>query len=266
MEQMYRSIGYDRRWFYSKMKREQAKEMKWEQVFTIVQQVRQNHPGMGIRTIWEKMSPMGIGRDDFEFLAFTHGLGIERKKRYTPTTDSIRGKRFSNKIKGLKLTHVNQVWVSDITYYWLKDLFYYLTFIMDLFSRKVIAYVISKDRETEHTTLPALGYAIKTRLREAVAKKMIIHSDGGGQYYDKEFIKLARQYNIESSMSAHVYENPEIERFHRTIKSQYIDYYAPETYNELKKATVRACLNYNNKPHQALKKMTPNEFEIECEN
>lgn len=265
MEQLYKVIGYDRRYLYFRMEKERRLEKKWSTIESVVGQVRKDHPGMGLRLIWEIMKPRDIGRDEFIELGIGHGLGILDHSRTTKTTKGGSTK-YPNKIKDKKVTGVNQVWVSDITYYWLRKGFYYLTFIMDLFSRKIIGYAVSKNIETEQTSLPALKYAIKTRVLGSYKKKPIFHSDGGGQYYDKEFTKLLRRHGIESSMSAWVYENPHIERFHRTIKEQYIENYGPINYPELVKSTMKAIFNYNRRPHKSLRKLSPNEYESNCKN
>lgn len=62
-------------------------------------------------------------------------------------------------------------------------------------------------------------------------------------------------------MGKTAYENPHAERLNRTLKNQYIKKFNPTTFEKLKKMTIKACFNYNNKPHQSLNYMTPNEFE-----
>jgi len=59
--------------------------------------------------------------------------------------------------------HTNQVWVSDITYYEIGGRFYYLIFIMDLYSRRILGYSASYNLFTESTTIPALKMAIRKK-------------------------------------------------------------------------------------------------------
>src|SRR5690606_41252560 len=59
----------------------------------------------------------------------------------------------------LILTGIDQIWVSDITYYELNRKFYYLTFIMDGFSRRITGHHVSSRLFTEQTSLPALQMA-----------------------------------------------------------------------------------------------------------
>ena len=163
--------------------------------------------------------------------------------------------------EGLEVTRVNQVWVSDITYYRLADRFYYLTFIMDLFTRKIVGRHCSPSLRTEHTTIPVLTMAINCR-KGINLTGLILHSDGGGQYYSKEFISITSKAGIVNSMCESVYENPHAERLNGTIKNQYIIPYQPITYQALIKAQIKSVRMYNEqKPHRALRGLTPDEFE-----
>ena len=61
------------------------------------------------------------------------------KRRWVRTTDSRHGfRRYPNMIKGVTITHLNQVWLSDITYIRIRTGFVYLAAILDAFSRRVI--------------------------------------------------------------------------------------------------------------------------------
>src|SRR5690606_19883784 len=112
-------------------------------------------------------------------------------------------------VTGRELTGVNQVWVSDITYYEMNCKFYYLTFIMDQYSRRIIGYSASHTLRTEDTTVAALKMALG-RLKGDQGVRPIIHSDGGGQYYSKEFLSLTNGC-LRNSMCKNVYGNPHAE-------------------------------------------------------
>jgi len=92
-------------------------------------------------------------------------------------------------------------------------------------------------------------------------QKPIIHSDGGGQYYSKSFLSLTEGRFI-NSMGGSAYENPHAERLNRTIKNSYLRHYQPGDFDQLKKSLTRAVSMYNDgKPHDALKGLTPKQFE-----
>lgn len=169
--------------------------------------------------------------------------------------------RFPNLIDNIELTGVNQVFVSDITYYEMKGKFYYLTFIMDLFNREIVGYSESSSLRTVNTTIPSLNMLIKNRGMQNLAGS-IFHSDGGGQYYSKEFVELTGKMKIINSMTQQeVNENAHAERLNGIIKNNYLYPYNPQNRSQLKKSMHKAVWMYNNqKPHKALKNLTPVEY------
>lgn len=259
MNQVYRYTGYSKQAFHQKMDRMLLEHEQSMLLLPIIAELRQEHPGVAARQLYLILRPENIGRDRFERLCFEHGFKLERPRAYKRTTDSTGVIRFPNLILGIEFSGVNQAWVSDITYYQIGESFYYLTFIMDLFSRKIVGYSISKKLLTEDTTVPALKMAIKER---KPSPGLIFHSDGGGQYYSKSFLKLSGDHKIKNSMCDIVYENPHAERINGTIKNQYVKGYNPRNYYSLKRETKRAVNNYNQvKPHKSLNKNTPAGFE-----
>ncbi len=82
------------------------------------------------------------------------------------TTNSEHSFRvYQNLLPGKNLTHANQVWTADITYIRIENGFIYLAVILDLFSRKVIGWQISKSIDGE-LVLDALKMAILRRKPE----------------------------------------------------------------------------------------------------
>jgi hypothetical protein len=261
MNEIYMAIGTSKQNFHQVIDRMLLHQMEEEQMLMIILQVRKDHPKMSCRDMYRLIQPQFMGRDRFEAYCFEAGFMVALKKNFRRTTNSLGVTRFPNLIQGLELTGVNQVWVSDITYYEMNNRFYYLTFIMDLFSRRIIGYSDSDNLLTDNTTIPALNMAIRSRKMQDLSH-MIFHSDGGGQYYCKEFLKITRQYQIKNSMCESVYENPNAERLNRTIKNNYLYPYDPKNKTDLKKMLKRAVDMYNNqKPHRALKGLSPERFE-----
>lgn len=259
MNQVFRYTGYSKQAFHQKMDRVLHEREKELLLLPIIAELRAEHPGVAARQLYLILKPEGIGRDKFEQICFENGFKLERLKSYVRTTDSSGVIRFPNLIEGIELTGINQVWVSDITYYRIGERFYYLTFILDNYSRLIVGYSISKQLLTEQTTLPALEMALINRKPQP---GLIFHSDGGGQYYCKSFLKLTDQYQLKNSMCEVAYENPHAERINGTIKNQYLKGYNPQGYSELISMTQRAIHNYNYvRPHGSLKKLTPAGFE-----
>jgi transposase InsO family protein len=208
-----------------------------------------------------------MGRDQFERFCMDTGYRIKKLRNFRVTTNSLGVTRFPNMIKDIEVTRVNQVFVSDITYFDIGPDTYYLTFIMDLFNREIVGCSASDNLRTESTTLPALHRVInergKTNLKEA-----IMHSDGGGQYYCNEFKSLTKELGMINSMTEEkVYENSHAERLNGIIKNNYLYPYGPTNMASLKKLLDKAVLMYNTgKPHKALGKLTPKSFKDTIDN
>jgi putative transposase len=262
MNQIYRSIGTSKQNVHQRLNRDLQQMEEKEQLRGIVRQVREDHPSMGARSLYVKLSPQTMGRDRFYSWYRSEGLTVKTRKNWRRTTDSSGVIRFQNLLNQIELTGVNQVWVSDITYYDMGDKFYYLTFVMDQYSRKIKGFHASSTLQAEHTTIPALKMAMKNL---SDGQKPIIHSDGGGQYYSKSFLALTHG-RFTNSMGKSAYENPYAERLNRTIKNSYLVYYRPDTFKELQAYLSKAVTMYNDgKPHQSLRGLTPKAFEMVSE-
>ena len=137
LNKLYRSIGLSKQAFHRRMDRYLQERSTEEQILMLVYRVRQDHPTMGLRDMYFKITPTGLGRDRFEILCRQSGLMVERTHNLRRTTDSSGVVRFDNLLIGLLINKPNQVWQSDITYYELIGRFYYITFIIDAFTRVI---------------------------------------------------------------------------------------------------------------------------------
>ena len=268
MESLYDSVGISRQGFHKHRKELQAQADRAEQVIEQAKHHRQTHCRMGARPLHvmiKSMEPQGllygIGRDKFEQILISNGLIVSPIRVFHRTTYS-GAFRFPNLVEGLHLRKLNQVWISDLTYYRLFDGWAYLTFILDLYSRRCIGYALSQSLCTEQTTLPALKMALKNRRIPDYQYQLLFHSDGGGQFYDNDFLKLLGKYKIGSSMAECVYENPHMERFHGTAKNDYLIPWQVNSVAKLRKELPRFVYLYNEvRPHESLNYKTPLAFE-----
>jgi transposase InsO family protein len=211
--------------------------------------------------MYPMLNPKTMGRDRFEKFCHQHEFKVEVKRRRYMTTDSRGTIYFPNLLLTLdELAGINQLWVSDITYFEIDGKFYYLTFIMDVYNREIVGFSVSDNLRTESSTLPALRMAIANR-NLAKGSGLVFHSDGGGQYYCKEFVSLTKAYGIKNSMGKTAYENPHAERLNQTIKNGYLIPYQPKDIIELKKMLIKAVALYNNaRPHESLGGHSPQRF------
>lgn len=260
LNELYRSLSLSKQCVYMIEKRSHKYQEEVEQLIQIVGQIRQDHPTMCIRDMYYKINPSYIGRDRFEAICKKFGFQVIPRRKWVKTTDSVGVKRFPNLIENVKLKRLDQIWSSDITYYEVNQVFYYITFVIDNYSRRILGRTVSSRLQTEQTTLPAVKNAIQTR--GEIKEGIILHSDGGGQYYDKKFLKLTGIYKFKNSMCEMAYENGKAERLNGVIKNNYLRHWKIESLSDLIKSVDRAVRLYNEeKPHIALQRMTPCEFE-----
>jgi putative transposase len=259
MNVLFRSLGMSKQSFHQRLNRQLLLLEEENQLLVLVKQVRSDHPKMSSRQMYRLIKPVHLGRDRFEVFCFENGFKVSVKRSYHRTTNSLGVTRFENLLLNSELTGVNQVWVSDITYYRIGEKFYYLTFILDLYSRVIVGHSVSSNLLTASTTIVALQKALKKR---KVPKGVIIHSDGGGQYYCKEWLQLTAKHEFRNSMCESVYENPHAERINGIIKNDYLVGYGPQDYAQLTTMTAKAILKYNSeRPHQSIGNISPDEFE-----
>jgi putative transposase len=253
--------------FHQMLKRRQYRYEEHEQLIPLINEIRRDHPRMSARDIYLKLQPTCMGRDQFERFCMDSGYRIKKLRNFRVTTNSLGVTRFPNMIKDLKVTRVNHVFVSDITYFDIGTDTYYLTFIMDLYNREIVGWSASDNLRTEHTTLPALHRLIYERGR-ANLRGAIMHSDGGGQYYCKEFKELTKSLEMINSMTEEkVFENSHAERLNGIIKNNYLYPYGPKDLKSLRMLLNKAVLMYNTgKPHKALGKLTPQAFKSTIDN
>lgn len=269
MESLYRHTGLTRQGFHQYRTRKGRHQDQHARLVDRVKQYRLDHPRLGARPLYvlmcqstEDQSLMeGIGRDQFEQILLQHHLRVQPIRVFHRTT--YKGpSRFANLCEGLCLNRINQVWVSDITYYRLNRKWAYLTFILDLYSKRCVAYQLSENLLSENTTIPALQMALNLRAVSDYQHQLIFHSDAGGQYQQKDFIGILRQHQIKSSMSESVYENPHVERFHSTAKNDYLIPWGVNSMSSLQIKLPKFIQLYNHiRPHSQLKNMTPVAFE-----
>lgn len=127
---------------------------------------------------------------------------------------------------------INKIWVSDITYIRVRKEHYYLTVIIDLYSRKVIGHQLAKTLgSSELIELMRITYQIRNQ-----PKELIFHSDQGKQYTSKVFKSYLKQNNITQSFSKKgcPYDNSVAESFFASIKKEEIYRHIYNSYDHLR--------------------------------
>ena len=113
----------------------------------------------------------------------------------------------------------NAVWCTDITYIWTWDGFVYLTSIMDLFSRKIIAWNLTDSMEVSCV----IDTVRKAKARRNTDLPLILHSDRGSQYVSKAYREATDKFQLSYSHKGYPYDNACIESFHSIIKREWLN-------------------------------------------
>lgn len=261
MKELYFMIDLTKQAHHKYSKSKQSENLKYAQLMELADQVRAEHPGIGCRKMYDLLMPGFIGRDKFETLLLKNGYRVKQVKNYHRTTYSYKGYRYPNLIKGRKVNEINQLWQTDITYFPLNGKFYYIVFILDIYSKRIVGYNLSRNLFAE-SNIAALKMSFKLR-KHGDLSKLIHHSDKGGQYYDREYLKLLSSKNVSISMCNSALENAYAERVNGIIKNEYLKLWSIADYTELEKAVKKAVKNYNyTRPHNSnLSKLSPVNYE-----
>ena len=228
-----------------------------------IEEIAGQFPAYGTRRIAKQLRrppyEMQVNRKRVRRIMAKKKLLRLKKRRKHNTTDSRHPyPRYPNLVKELEITHPDQVWVSDITYIRLHQEHVYLAIIMDVFTRSIRGWCLSRTLDQE-LTLTALRGALATYIPE------IHHSDQGVQYAAYAYTDLLKLHGIRISMAAagKAEENGYAERFMRTIKEEEVYLSEYLNFGDALQQIRRFIEDvYNTKRiHSSLGYLTPAEFE-----
>jgi putative transposase len=247
----------------------QAEETSFEQELVLRQvlSIRKKHAKMGVRKLLSLLDPflldhqIKMGRDALFDLLAANNLLIKRRKRRANTTYSSHWlRKYPNLIRDYAPNRSNHLWVSDITYWRLKDRFIYISFITDAYSHKIVGYQVDETLEAVSTIR-----ALQMALNEATGsiEGLIHHSDRGIQYCSQNYVKLLQDNQIQISMTENgdPLENALAERVNGIIKEEYLNFYEVETIKEAAELLQQVVQLYNQeRPHMSISNFTPEEI------
>jgi putative transposase len=188
-----------------------------------IDEIAGQFPTYGTRRVTHQLRrtpyQMQVNRKHVNRIMAQKGLLRPQKPRKKRTTDSEHPyPRYPNLVKDLEIVRPDQVWACDITYVRLKQDFVYLAIILDVFTRAVRGWCLSRFLDQE-LTLTALRRALQ------MGQPNIHHSDQGVQYAAYAYVDLLKVHGIQISMAAvgKAEENGYAERFMRTVKEEEVD-------------------------------------------
>ena len=217
----------------------------------------------GANKIAAVLSAQGISTSPKYVRELMQEMGLQSITQYSKR-DYLKEKRLAKKQNVLqrqfKADEPNRVWVSDVTCFKINDKYLYVCAILDLFSRRVIAYRVSPKNST---------YLITSTFRQAhqnrnAPQSLMFHSDQGAQYTSMTFRKLLRMNKVVQSFSApgQPHDNAVMESFFSFMKREEIYRTQYKSEQQFEKSIENYIEFYNTqRPHSTLNYKTPDQFE-----
>ena len=257
---LYRTVGLTKQAVHQHRLRQIAFDRQLSELIKLVDILRSEHPGCGVEKMYYALRPSLMGRDKFIHVFMELGYGLKPSKNYTRTTYSIENE-FTNLIQGLLVDSINQVVQSDISFFRIGENFYYLIFIIDVYSKRIVGYQASNHMRAS-ANRKALKQMIKLRGKKQL-QNCIHHSDRGSQYNEKNYLAMLQNLNCHISMGLKGQDNAYAERINGIIKNEYLKYWPIKNLASLRRCLKKAVDHYNLKrPHQHLPgKLSPIQFE-----
>ncbi len=213
VELLCRVLNYSRsRYYYRRRPRDEAT------IHARLRETQGRWPTYGYRRVTAQLQREGLSLSQNRVRRLRKLLQLQAKtkakKRHT-TNSQHAFPRYPNLVQDLTVTHPEHVWVCDITWIHLHREEVYLAVIMDVYTRGIRGWQLSR-RLDQTLTLTALRSALREHVPE------IHHSDQGVQYAATAYTDLLTVHHVQISMAdvGEAWQNGYAERLMRTIKEE----------------------------------------------
>lgn len=215
-------------------------------------------PIYGYRRITAVLHRTGEPANGKRVLRIMRDMGL--KAIYPAPNTTVRDKAayvYPSRLKTVQMQSPHQVWQVDITYLRTESGFIYMTALIDVYSRMVVAWGLSNTLDRE-CCIRVLECGLHNYGRPG-----IVNSDQGCQFTSQDWVNTLGDQGIQISMSGQgrSNDNAYIERLWRTLKYEYLHLRNPRTIAEYKQVLPKFIQWYNyDRPHQSLGYKTPYEM------
>ena len=222
-----------------------------------IDELHLQHPFYGSRRIAKQLAREGIDVGRLHVATLMRRMGIEALYRKPRTSIPAREAAIHPYLlEGVAIERPNQVWASDITYLPMAHGFLYLVAIMDVMSRRVLAWKLSNTLTADFCT---------AALEEALARfgrPEIFNTDQGAQFTSEEWLEVLKRADVRISMDGkgRWIDNVFIERLWRSVKYEEVYLHSYRNGSEARQQLSTYFDFYNRRRlHQSLDYRTPDE-------
>jgi len=264
---MCRILSVSRSGFYNRLKRGKSqREQENEDLIRHIRQIyNESHGTYGSPRMTEALRQDGIrcNKKRVARLMRINGIVAKTKRKFKVTTHSNHRRPVTNNlIKGdFTAPAPDKIWTSDITYVWTRQGWLYLAVFLDLCSRRIVGWSMSR-RITDQLVIDAFK---KAWFRRRPLPGLIVHSDRGSQYCSSNFKDLLEKNGYYQSMSStgNCYDNAITESFFATLKTELIYHEKYETRDDARRNIFKYIEIFYNQTriHSALGGVSPAQFE-----
>jgi putative transposase len=222
-----------------------------------IDQLHLEHPFMGARQLRDQLARQGIHAGRRHIRTLMLRMGIEALTPQPSTSQAAPGhKIYPYLLRNLAISRANQVWALDTTYIPMARGFVYLTAVVDVASRKVLAHKVAITLEAIHA---------KEVIEQAFARygaPGILNTDQGSQFTAEEFTSVVLAKGCKLSMDGRGAwrDNVFVERLWRSVKYERVYLKAYDCVSAAR-ADIADYMDWYNahRPHSSLERLTPTE-------
>ncbi len=222
-----------------------------------IDQLHLEHPFMGARMLRDQLAREGIHVGRRHVGTLMQRMGITALAPQPGTSKRAPGhKIYPYLLRKLAVTRANQVWALDTTYIPMARGFVYLTAVVDVATRRVLAHRVAITLEAIHA---------REVIEQALAKygtPEIVNTDQGSQFTSEEFTDVVLKARCKLSMDGRGAwrDNVFVERLWRSVKYERVYLHAYDSVSAAR-ADIALYINWYNaqRPHSRLERATPDE-------
>lgn len=269
VEPICKTLGVSASAYYQRAGGEpSARALSDERTLELIREIHlANYEAYGYERTWKAIRRAGheVARCPVQRLMREHGIrGAKRRgKPWRTTTSDPEGARAADLVeRDFTARAPNRLWVCDFTYLRTWQGLIFLSFVIDVFSRKVVGWQLASHMRTD-LVLDALRMALG--MREAGASvELVHHSDRGSQYTSADYCQTLDDHSVLRSLGTvgDAYDNALAESFVDTVKTELTRDRVWRTHEGLELGVVEYLGWFNaDRLHSSIGYVPPNEFE-----